>query len=393
MEGHMGKKTKTKQRRLLIERVLADRREYAQFALKAYGIEQEAIAAFQVVAGLERAKECLWTESAWAMSEFLRKNVSEGDGMMMMIDADQHWWFLFEQPHSTPIGQVAAIFVLNRVDKESVIEAARMMANTIRPGGANHPSLAQLKKEIQNATPEQEQWSVAAFDQAGAVIWTMFLVKKGDEGTWTFDRNHLLPERRPGCTCEVFMEGGQPMIHAGPSCLEGVAWLITWLTTVFRMLAGEFQETPEEQEPEYITETETILVPSPRTWEPPRQEKRVHRMQVVRYDASMKKKPAHKGKRGSWLIGRERIEDESEQAIYEYEVDENAIIWVEISHKGHTRTFSAPRYKAARNTSRKFPEKRWRQPMTVATLRARRAGQKNIMEVVASKYQVQVEGE
>lgn len=363
------------QPRLLIEKALEHAKLSAATALMQHHIGIESAVALQAVVALEQAKEVIWMRSALTMCEALRQGVDVEHEICFIPMEQQHHWFVFERPLHTPAGETAGLFVSYRSDIPSFVEASKRVVQLVGRRGVEHtPAFKRLLAEGNAIRPTELQWKISAIDPEGRSLFQFLLVQtpQGESG-WSFEATR----RCPFGECRV----EDAHIRACPRCTQTVGFWLSWTSIAYRMLQGEFAETPEETQPEYITQTATRLEPAAKSWEKPEVRRVQHTMQVIRFDACVRPRQAMTH-RGSWIAGRRSVsEDEAMEA------DPGAILYLKIDQAGHTRTFRSDRYKAARGQSRHFQATTTRRPVTVAYLLRKRAGAKSLTQIIASKYQ------
>jgi hypothetical protein len=330
----------------------------------------EVTAAARRLACVERCLEfeILWMNSAWAMFEALRpKDAGSGESMV----PQNHFWFEFETPRQTPVGEMAAFLIINRDDTDLLVEIGPYIRSDWQWSERKKADLKRQYREEALSSPETNlHWyEIGVVNSEGAITWSVAFTADVEENTiiWHFSRGYACPTGE----CEVLereLRDEMPSegVPACPTCQHTVEYFQTWLSIAYQMMRGDFQETEEAEEDETVFVTEEIEERDPSRPSRTLTRRLTHRMSVMRFDASMKRKPSdHHGKRGAWMAGRSVVESD-------YEADENAVIFVKMEYREHERTFRHERYKAAQGTTRSFPANIRPQQMTVREYKARR---------------------
>jgi hypothetical protein len=136
---------------------------------------------------------------------------------------------------------------------------------------------------------------------------------------WTLPQEYVCP----GQQCRVEEEGKAKVYHLCEPCQERFMHFTSWLSIALRMIAGDFQEQVELQEPEEVVAPGVKRVKDEQTGEV-KTISAVRRYRVIRYLDTCVRKGSHlpQTRRGSWMSGRPLAESE-------YEVNPNAIIYVQ----------------------------------------------------------------
>jgi hypothetical protein len=143
------------------------------------------------------------------------------------------------------------------------------------------------------------------------------------------------------------------------------------------MLAGDFREQVELREPEFILETSTDEMQEDE--ENQQRKPLLYRYRVIRYfDACQYTGKSPQTKRGSWMTGKPLAESE-------YDVNQDAILYVVISPKEHDRNYKHERFVRMRGKTQLISPKPRLQPMTIAKFRQLKQRQP-ITHVFASRY-------
>lgn len=301
-----------------------------------YTHEQKTTQKQEVV---EHARKFLWMQSAWFMTEALRSTASDDESLRLPTD---DIYIELEQPHMIHQQQFAACSFLHIPGDERTIQ----------------------------------RWQYAVIDNEGKTVWDMFYEYSHTDqyGIWTVPKAYVCPN---GACSEEHGET-EPLFTLCTSCQERASHHTSWIAVALRMIAGDFQEQVEIREPEEVLETSTKEVVDEMTGEI-KQKPILRRFTVIRYyDACRSRSGKPETKRGSWM-------DDKPFAESEYEVNPNAIIYVQIQPRDHERTYRHDRYVQMRGKTQHIDPKPRLQPMTIATFRQLPKLQE-ITKVFASEY-------
>jgi hypothetical protein len=282
------------------------------------------------VANIEQAHKYLWMHSAWIMTEALRHTADN----IHLYFPEKSIYIELEQPRQLHKQQVAAF------------------------------SFSESNQHV---------WTLSIIDSEGHIVWTVLYEKDA----WTLPKKYICPEHQ--CITEETLAGTSYLLCQ--ACQGRITYYTTWITTVLRMIAGDFQENIELQEPEEVLETTTNIVRDDKTGKS-KEVHTLHKYRIIRYyDASKYKGKESQTKRGSWMSGRPLAESE-------YEINLDAVIYVQIQPRNYQRTYRHKRYKHVRGTTEHIKPGPRLQPMTIASFRQLRRIQK-ITRVFASKFDTQ----
>jgi len=276
---------------------------------------------------IEKSYKYLWMHSAWMMAEALRHNTDKAP----LRTPSTSVYIELEQPRLLHTLQVAAFSFLQ----------------------------------------ENDHWTFSAVDDEGQTVWFTFY----ENNMWTLSYNYHCPEQK--CSLED-RNGVRTHILCG-MCQQRITHFTSWLAVALRMIAGDFQEYVEIQEPDVVLETSTKVEQDENTGQT-KEVSTLRRYHIIHYyDACMRKSSTPQTKRGSWM-------SEKPLAESEYEINPNAIIYVQIQPKDHDRTYRHERYTQARGKTRHIEPRPRLQPMTIATFRQLPHIQR-ITKVTASKFE------
>lgn len=276
---------------------------------------------------LELSNKYLWMHSAWVMAEALRHSA---DNEPLYVSPDPLYIEL-EQPRKLHNQEVFAFSFLWQ---------------------------------------QENQWKFSVLNGEGETVWSMFY----ESNDWTLPQHYACPEQK--CTSEVV--GGVIVYNLCNTCQERMTHYTSWLNIALRMIAGDFQEQVELRVPEEVLEAGTKIVRDDRTGES-KDVLVLRKFRLIRYyDACRHIGKVILGRRGSWMAGRPLADSE-------YEVNLDAIIYVQIQSRDHDRTYRSSRYVNMRGKTQHIDPHTRLQPMTIATYRQLRQIQR-ITRVFASKF-------
>ena len=276
---------------------------------------------------IEKSHKYLWMHSAWMMAEALRYNTDEAS----LRIPNTSIYIELEQPRTLHMLQIAAFSFLQ----------------------------------------ENDYWSFSAIDNDGQAIWSTFY----EDDIWTLPYNYHCPEQK--CTLED-LNGVRTHVLCD-MCQQRITHFTSWLAVALRMIAGDFQEYVEMQEPDVTLEPSTKTEQDENTGQKKEVSTLRHYRIIRYYDACIHKSNTPQTKRGSWMSKKPLAESE-------YEINPNAIIYVQIQPKDHDRTYRHERYTQARGKTRHIEPRPRLQPMTIATFRQLPHIQR-ITKVTASKFE------
>lgn len=218
--------------------------------------------------------------------------------------------------------------------------------------------------------PKQDQdWILSVLGGDGRTVWSLIYEKQ----TWTLPQDYGCPESQ--CSTQETEHGR--VYHLCSLCQQRLGHYTSWIAIALRMLAGDFREQVELQEPEFVLETSTGEMPEDQGNQ--QRNPQLYRYRVIRYfDACRYTGKSPQTKRGSWMTGRPLAESE-------YDVNLDALLYVVIFPKEHDRNYRHERFVRMRGKTQRIEPKPRLQPMTIAKFRQLKQRQP-ITHVLASRY-------
>ncbi len=204
------------------------------------------------------------------------------------------------------------------------------------------------------------RWRYALIADNGATTRTLLYDFDGrkQQGRWSLPTDDVCPENR--CRRDVSSPG--QLFTLCPSCQTWIDHSTAWIAVALRMLAGDFQEQVELRQSEEVLETSKRMVRDAQTGET-KEKAILHRFRVIRYyDACVRRGNGPQTRRGSWMSGRPLAESA-------YDVNPQAIIYVQIEPRDYERTYRHERYVHMQGKTQSIDPKARLQPMTIATFR------------------------
>ncbi len=276
---------------LLIERAIAKQRAGLGSSRRALTVE--TLQNMVVLLCLETAQCSLWEQSALSLVEQERGRhlrAMRTSGYEAALPGESLWLRIAEPAAhlTTPLGEVAVLFLSYQGDKAMIVEAARRLA------GGQTQGVRELEAGMAEAAVEH-LWVLYALDSDLTLRWSGAFRAE-------IDMSALHYELVDGYRCPF-----APCVADHPlcqQCQECRRFFSSWLFTAYRVLLGEFRET--EIAP-FARLSEQSVRKVPRSDKPHKlREQQVSRQyQLVRFDASVKHlTPAREPvqPRGSWIV-------------------------------------------------------------------------------------------